>query len=164
MGNAGARIWCAGALVMLGAAGCVSPLPPPIWRIGPGGAVPGLFFSATASPAEVALPAAAIVPYDPQTVEIAGWFERTSASYDATTSFNSVPIPMFGARDSGYEASMKRLIAENELDGLLNQTVDTKYFYLDLFFVNFSSMETRVGGNGYRIRAPAAPLPAPGGS
>jgi hypothetical protein len=57
-----------------------------------------------------------------------------------------------GLDGSDYGSAFRELMETYDIDGLLNTTVDTEQWILNLFLVRFFEQETRLGGVGYRFR------------
>lgn len=134
---------------LLAATGCT----PPIWREGPGATPPTLLATAVNYPNTLQVGLQPAIPYDPSRLEILEWVQSESASdgFSFRASAGGARDAV-GLRKSNYEAVYGRLLLENDLDGLLNHTVDTQRFVVDFVVFRFSRWETIVGGVGYRLR------------
>lgn len=134
--------------VAMAATGCRIP----IINIGPGSAPPGLLYTNTSEPNFIEKDDMREIPYDPSLIEMTGWYETKRFS----TAFTG-RLPIGGSRDlvaikeSDYASTFHEIIVENELDGMVNKTVDTRRWVLNLIIIRFSSWHTLVGGTGYRF-------------
>ncbi|MDK2971094.1 MAG: hypothetical protein PWP23_849 [Candidatus Sumerlaeota bacterium] len=136
-------------------AGCVS-LPPPPVALGSGAVTPSLGYSGVDYPNRHDPDDIRIIQYDPDHVQIGEWHQRDDLSYNVTVSAFNVSLSLVGEGNSAYRKSYEEILAKNELDGLLNQIVDTKVWYLNLWVIKFANIHTIVGGTGYRIVDPGA--------
>lgn len=145
--------------------GACTPLPPPIWQFGPGGASPGVLHSSVVYPHTPDDVETDHVPYDPNRVQLTGWHARENESMNLTAVLFWLPGPndvsVLGDRDSGYERAYRELLDDNRLDGLLNTVVDTQGWTINLWVARVSRLKTLVGGNGFRIVKPPDPATSP---
>lgn len=128
-------------------------------KLGPAGARPGILATNTSYP-NILSDSGPTIQYSHETIEIVGWVETEEASSGVNARF---PIAgsqdLVGINNSDYASTYQRLLKENDLDGLLNTTVDTRRSVLNLIFVRGTKWRTVVGGVGYRIKE----IPANGG-
>ncbi len=125
----------------------------PIVKIPPSGAPPGLAGASVTYPEIAPVDTRADVPYNPGMIEILGWVETERLSSGITgraPGFGSGDL--IGLRASDYGGAFEQLRKEHNLDGLLNKTVDTERWVLNLYLVRFNRFRTRLGGVGYRFR------------
>lgn len=133
--------------LLLLAAGCA-----PMARLGPAGAHPALVTSGVSYPNSILPDDVANIPYQSDAIEILHWVEKGRGSANLTGRVPGVPTTsLVGARRSDYQATYQQLLQENELDGLLNLTLDTKRWDLNLYFIRFTYHRTVLGGIGFRF-------------
>ena len=134
-------------------AACLVPLSGCLWRIPPSSATPGLLGNDLACPNWAEDLDVACIPYNPADIEIVGWVENQAQSRGV---YGQVPAyagsQAVSERESNYAAAMNRLMEDNDLDGVLNPVVDTRYWVLNFYVIKFSKVRTRLGGIGYRFR------------
>lgn len=123
-----------------------------IWRVGPAGASPTLMYSDVAHPNDMRGQERVEIPYDPSQIEIVGWVETAKASRGLQLRVQGQNLDAIGIDGSDYGSAFRELMEFHDLDGLLNTTVDTDLWMLNLFFIRFMEQETRLGGVGYRFR------------
>ncbi len=128
---------------------------PGIFSLGPGGTPPGAIYSNLTHPNVLTdSPGVIDIDYDPATMELLGWFESDSVSMNLTGRIPGYPSgDVLGVEDADYGTVLGEIIIENELDGLMNVTVDTQRAVVNLFFLRYSDKRTRLSGIGYRFRA-----------
>lgn len=125
-----------------------------IWRLGPGGTDPALFYNNTVYP-NVRMGEEDIyeIDYDPETIEIVGWVQAQAASGNITGRVPGYPAAdVLGVEDSDYGTVFRGLMEEHDLDGLLSPVVDTQRQVLNLFLIRGSNKHTVVGGVGFRFK------------
>jgi len=151
------------ACVLLATAGCAgAPVFSPgpgiagfgsIWKLGPGAAAPGGVYSSVVYPNDASPGTAFDIPYDPGSIEIAGWVETSRASGNLAGLIPGLfSTEMLGVKASDYGTVLRELCDSRQLDGLLNTVVDTRLLVLNLYVIKFQSVRTVVGGVGYRFR------------
>jgi len=126
---------------------------PPIISIPPSGARPSLVYSDVTYPNVIEERSFEVIPYDSSRIELTNRLttERTSAGLSGRAPATG-SATLFGLEDSDYGSALRKLRDEYKVEGLLNTTVDTRRFVLNLFFVRFSAWETRVSGVGWRFK------------
>jgi len=132
---------------------CVLLLSGCLWNIPPSSATPGFLGNDVGCPNWMEDFEVASIPYDPADIEIVGWVQDQAAS---TGIYGNVPgyvgSQAVSEEESNFGAVIDRLMKDNDLDGLLNPVVDTRYWAFDLYVIEFSRVRTHVGGIGYRFR------------
>lgn len=123
-----------------------------IWRVGPGGATPSLFYSDVRHPDLVVSVDRLEIPYDPSQIEIVGWVETSRTSRGFSVRAYSQDVEAVGLAGSDYGSAFIELMEEHALDGLMNKIVDTEVWQLNFYVARFYDQETRLGGVGYRFR------------
>lgn len=146
------------ALLLLAAAtGCVN-----VARLGPGGAWPGLVYNDVVYPNANEPANVREIPYADGGVEILEWVEteHESTGVALRTSVGQLnPDNVIGVKAADYAALLRELREDHKLDGLLNQTVDTYGWVLDVYIVAVARWHTRLGGVGYRLKDVKQPQP-----
>jgi len=134
-----------------------------IWRIGPGAARRGLFYTDVTYPSVLADPPVIEIPYDPESIEIVGWVETRSASLGASAQIPGPKQDLVGVEKSDYATAYQDLMVRYDLDGLIDVVVDTEFHELDIYLAGGRKIGTVIGGVGWRFRPgyrpPLAPLP-----
>lgn len=124
----------------------------PLASVPPSGAMPSVIVSDVDYPNEQQS-AVTEIPYGSGRVEIIGWFETEEASGGLNARFPLAGSQdVIGVRDSDYQSTYRALLEANDLDGMVNVTIGTRRYVLNLLVLRGTLWETKVGGLGYRLK------------